>query len=98
MNGGGPRNLNNRNNGNEKEKKHNAPYIPKEFCNKMLPEVRKSRVESSKKFSPDQQSYGSQYGGKGPMNYHQNKKMNENMVGTTQEDNRNNDNNKYNKE
>ena len=50
----------------------------------MAPEVRKSHIEASKKGRPDQQSYGSQYGRKGPDNDNQNQKRNQNIGGTTQ--------------
>ena len=86
-NGGGPRNGNHCITGNEKEKKHNAPYIPKEVWNKMAHEVRKYHIEAPKKSRRDQQSYGSQYGGKGTANDQKNQQRNQNMGGTTQEDN-----------
>ena len=69
INGGDLRNEKNRNTGNEKKNKYNAPYIPKEVWNKMAPQVRKYHIEASNKDSPDQQSYGIQYGSKGPANY-----------------------------
>ena len=86
-NGDGTRNRNNWNIENEKENKHNAPYIQKEVWNKMAPEVRKYHIEVSKKGRPDQQSYGSQYGGKVPTNNQKNQQRDQNMGGTTQEDN-----------
>ena len=61
INGGGPRNVNNRITGSKKEKKHNDPYIPKEVWKNMAPEVIKSHIETSKKGRPDQERYGSQY-------------------------------------
>ena len=67
-NGGVAGNGNNHNTGNEKEKKHNDTYISNEVWKNMAPEIIKPNIESSKKGRPDQQSYGSQYVGKGPAN------------------------------
>ena len=64
----------------------------------MVPEVRKYHIEASKKVSPDHQSYGIQYDGKGPAKFQQNKQRNQNTRGTIQEDNKNNDDNKNDKE
>ena len=93
-NSGAPRNGNNNNTGNEKQNKNNARYTPKEFCNKMVPEVRESHIEASKKGRPDQQSYGNHYDGKGAANDQQDQQRNQMMGCTTQEDNENNDGNK----
>ena len=79
---GGPRNGNNRNTGNEKERKHNDPYISKEFWKKMAPEVRKSHIEASKKGRPYQQSYVFQYYDKGSVNDQKNHQRNQKMGGT----------------
>ena len=38
-----------------------------------------NHIEASKKGRPEQNSYRSQYGGKGPTNDHQNQKNNQNM-------------------
>ena len=85
-NSGAPRNGNNNNTGNEKQNKNNARYTPKEFCNKMVPEVRESHIEASKKGRRGKQGYGSQYDGKGPPNDHQNQQKNQNMGVTNQEE------------
>ena len=83
-NGCGIRNVNKRNNGKEKKKKHNDPFIPKEVCNKMAPEVTKSHIEASKKGRLDQQSYVIQYSGKGLANDKKNQHRNQHMGGKTQ--------------
>ena len=63
----------------------------------MMHELRKYHIEASNKCRPDHQSYVNQYGSKGPTNDHQNHKINQKMGGTTQEDNKNNDDNKKDK-
>ena len=60
----------------------------------MVPEVRRAQIEVSKKGRPEQQIYGSQYGGKGPAKDHKNQQRNPKMGDTTQEDTKNNDKNK----
>ena len=51
-NGGSPRYGNICNIGNEKQKKNNFPYIPKDFWNKIKPEIRKTHIEASNKGRP----------------------------------------------
>ena len=58
----------------------------------MAPEVGKFHIESSKKGRSYQQRYKVQYGGKGPTNDQKNQQWDQNMGGTTQEDNKNDDN------
>ena len=53
----------------------------------MVPEVRKSHIEASKNDRLDQQSYRSQYDGKGYANDQKNQQRNQNMGCTTQEEN-----------
>ena len=45
----------------------------------MAPEAIKNHIEASKKGRPEKNSYGSQYGGKGPTNDQQNEQNNQNM-------------------